>query len=252
MSFLRSGGKWFGGGGGFWTPAAGVVDPAVTLGSALVGDFNPGSLAAFSLSGTDVVQWTDPKSGAVFTPPGTAPTYSATGFNGRPCVVFDGVEAELICELGVPTGWPIGANAAEIWAALDITGTAAGSRIAFSWGALSGGSAMAILGKSGASGSPRVRAGTLATAVSGSTDFSGRHVAASFLAAGGGTVGGWQDGAALGSSASTTSLTNETAAVGSYNGGLFLEGKIARLIVVNRVTTSGERAALQAYFNSLL
>lgn len=52
------------------------------------------------------------------------PTYSATGFNGRPCVSYDATDDDLTSN-PAPAALPIGAAVGEIWAVVDQTAPAA-------------------------------------------------------------------------------------------------------------------------------
>lgn len=88
-----------------------------------------------SLSGTAVTAWVDKKSGysAAQGTGASQPTYSATGFNGAPCVISDGTDDYL--EIAT-SPFPINADPVEIWAVAQTTDTiSTATRILVSYGA---------------------------------------------------------------------------------------------------------------------
>jgi hypothetical protein len=91
-----------------------------------------------SLSGAAVTAWTSAKNGysAAQSTGASRPAYSATSFNGRPGVTFDGADDELTyAGVGV---FPTGASPCEIWVLADQAAMPPGStaaRIVFGLGA---------------------------------------------------------------------------------------------------------------------
>lgn len=84
------------------------------LGTDLLGLFDAEDLSSIVMSGSSVSSWTDKVNNYSVTQATTTaqPQYSATGFNGRPCVTFDGVDDFLSAGT---SPYPSGANESEIW-----------------------------------------------------------------------------------------------------------------------------------------
>ena len=89
-----------------------------------------------TLSGGAVTAWASARNGylAVQATSAARPLWSATGFNGRPGVSFDGIDDELTYE-GVGL-FPIGATPCEIWwlGSQDAPASDTGVRYAFAYG----------------------------------------------------------------------------------------------------------------------
>ncbi len=97
----------------------GSFDPFM-LGASLLGYWDAESVSTLTLAGSLVTTWADRVAGYAPTQAtsGFKPVYSATSFNGRPGVTFDGTDDYL--ELAsVP--FPTGATACEIWGLADQT-----------------------------------------------------------------------------------------------------------------------------------
>lgn len=101
-----------------WSPVA--------LGSSLLAWWDAEVSSSLTTSGGNVVTWADLVGGYAPTQAvgGSRPAYSASGFNGRPVVTFDGVDDELTLT-GVPSGIPTGATPCEMWGLVDQTALAA-------------------------------------------------------------------------------------------------------------------------------
>jgi hypothetical protein len=149
------------------------------LGAALLALWDAERTDRLNLAGANVSAWTDLVGG--YAPAqavsGSKPIWSATSFNGRPGVTFDGTDDELTLT-GSPL--PTGAAAGEIWMLCDQIATAADglARCLFGYG---GGTANArrifrnIVTSANRAG-VITGSGSAATTTNGSADFSGRHV----------------------------------------------------------------------------
>lgn len=94
-----------------WSPSA--------LGSSLIDMWDAEKPATLTLSGAAVSAWASAKNGysAAQAVSASKPIYSATGFNGRANVDFDGADDSLTYSgVGV---LPVGASPCEIWALVD-------------------------------------------------------------------------------------------------------------------------------------
>jgi hypothetical protein len=89
-----------------WAPAE--------LGDDLLGQLDAEDTDSLTLDTGVVSAWADTAASVSFANTGTArPAYSATSFNGRPGLTFDGVDDYLSAE---SAPYPTGANPCEIWA----------------------------------------------------------------------------------------------------------------------------------------
>lgn len=86
------------------------------LGASLLGYWDAEVYDTLTLSGASVTKWADLIAGYAPTTALSAswPTYSANSFNGRPGIVFDGIDDFLA--VSVSNTFPIGSNGSEIWA----------------------------------------------------------------------------------------------------------------------------------------
>jgi hypothetical protein len=167
--------------GGSWSPAF--------LGSSLLGFWDAERTDKLTLSGSSVTTWTDVVGNYAATQGvgASKPVWSATSFNGRPGITFDGSDDELTLA-SVP--FPTGANACEIWGLVDQQTAAAdlANRTFFSYGG-NATTTMRAVQKVGGSAIPAVRTGNGATApqqTNGNvaTDyFLGRHVVRAVISA---------------------------------------------------------------------
>lgn len=101
------------------TPSdGGGYNPVTALGSDLLGYWEANRFDLITQSGGLVSSWKDVVSGADALQAGGSakPGYSPTGFNGAPCLTFDGVDDFLICTDPVLLALlPIGATPVEMW-----------------------------------------------------------------------------------------------------------------------------------------
>lgn len=157
-----------------WTPA--------DLGALLLGQWDAEVPASINKAGAVVTTWTDIIAGCAPTQAlaGAKPLYSATSFNGRPGITFDGTDDFL---RAATQPFPIGANASEIWllASQDLPAATTGTRNAVGYGTASGAGirqikrtitagvnhAFALCGNSGGAG---------ISIIDTLLDYSGRHV----------------------------------------------------------------------------
>lgn len=111
-----------------WTPAS--------LGASLYDYWDAEIASSISTSGATVTAWRSAKSSysAAQGISASRPIYSATSFNGRPGLTFDGADDELTYA-GVGN-FPTGSNASEIWILIDQTlpGATAGIKTAVAYG----------------------------------------------------------------------------------------------------------------------
>ena len=157
-----------------WTP--------FHLGDALLGYWDAEDSASITLSGSNVTAWADRKGGYTPTQATVAnqPTWSATAMNGRPGLVFDGVD-DFLELTPAPASFPIGANPSEIWVLVNqaAPGTSAGLKTAIGYGSTS---AARQIARVDASGTSRARAvigygANSANAIDTIVDFTGNHFA---------------------------------------------------------------------------
>lgn len=158
---------------GDWTP--------FHLGDALLGYWDAEDSASLSLAGSAVTAWADRKGG--YAPAqataGNRPVFSATGFNGRPCVTFDGVD-DYLEMTPAPAVFPTGSDPCEIWVLVDQTlpGATTGVTSIAGYGS---NAAQRQIGRTSISGVSRGRAtvglGSSNTSINDSAvDFTGIHI----------------------------------------------------------------------------
>lgn len=95
---------------------------------------------------TGVSAWADRKNGysAAQGTTGAQPAYSATSYNGRPGITFDGTDDELTL---ASQPFPSGASASEVWVAASQSALVAdtGTRMVFSYGGTANATRRAVL-----------------------------------------------------------------------------------------------------------
>lgn len=223
-------------------------DPLRILGDKLVGWWRAD--VGVTQSG-GVSEWSDVVGGYLLAQATSAnqPTYSATSFNGRPGISFDGTDDFLRLE-GVPASFPDAAEAGEIWALVDQQALAAdtGSRIIAAYGG-AGASENRFLRRTVVSAQNRVAAGIHNTAISGpASDFSGRKIARLSFD---GTTGTAYLGSSAGTGATITGSTTTTritiGAANTTTPSSYFQGIVAQVFVVAGTCTDDEAAALRAY-----
>jgi hypothetical protein len=119
-------------------------DPIARLGSSVYAYFDAERPESLSLSGSNVTSWRDLKNGLVVnqSTSGSKPIYTASAFNGRPGITFDGTDDHLISNGtgGIPTG----AAPLEMWVLADNKADANDStaRRTIAWGSTSNNDSM--------------------------------------------------------------------------------------------------------------
>ena len=90
-------------GGALWTPSR--------LGANVIAWFDAAASTTLALSGASVTSWAS-RAGSISAAPGSSPTYSATGRNGLPAVLFSGTQNLVFsANTGLPTGNAAGFSA---------------------------------------------------------------------------------------------------------------------------------------------
>jgi hypothetical protein len=228
---------------GRWTPR--------TIGK-LVAWWDAEARSSLSLSGSSVVSWMDIVGGVAVSQAVVAsqPAYSASSFNNRPGLTFDGTADEL-------TGTPAtlsGATTGEMWALVDQTALVANTnvRCAFTMGSTTANKRE--LARVVDSGANRARAATFTgsttpTAQDTTVDFSGRCVLRAIFAPTLLTV------EINGTTTSTVITANNTAttrvrigANPAATAGNFWQGVINSALVFNAPLTTDEANRVRAYF----
>ena len=97
---------------GKWTPDR--------LGSKLVAFWDAEDASTLELSGSAVTAWTDKKNGnrCAVNISGFKPVFSPNNFNGRPSLVYDGID-DYLTLTGSGINLPFSGQAREIWAAVS-------------------------------------------------------------------------------------------------------------------------------------
>jgi hypothetical protein len=227
--------------------------PTGFLGSSLLAYWDAEASSSLTLSANSVTTWTDTVAGYAPTQSvsGSKPTYSATGFNGRPGITFDGTDDYLLLS---SSGIPSGAVDLELWVLIDQTSLVADTtdRYPLSIGGAASVNNQVRLMRSVVTDVNRAGAragnGTTNSAVTtGAADFSGRHVVrAKFNQSG---FSASIDGNALASSASIIPNTNGTAiAIGAQLTG----GGAAKCVMSAALITSALNADQAAQLTQYL
>lgn len=210
--------------------------PRQFLGAALLAFWDAERPSGLAISGGAVTSWTDAANGHVMTQAHAPaqPNYSATAFNGRPAIAFDGVDDFL--EMGsVP--FPLGAESCEIWALVNVTSPAGdgyGTRNIFCYGNDFLTSRRLRRDTNGTINFPTLSVGDGAgsNVAQAPVDISGRHVlrgvvgaAASNIAVDGGAPG------VLAIVPATTGGRTRIAASSTVSAGVFFQGYISAILV---------------------
>lgn len=227
-------------------------DPIAALGSDLAGYFEARRPDSMNFNGGAASEWRCLKTGyAVQQATGAAqPAYSANGFNGDPCLTFDGVDD---CLLGTNHPYPIGTTPCEIWSLLSQDAPAADAVQRYAIGYGEGSAYQRTISRSqGAGPVNRARTtignGTTAVGQTHSADFSSRHVVRQVLTAT--DVVTWIDGVAMASSAVVPDVRATRFRLGSFiNTGTsnFWWGRQAAHLITAAPLSSDKAAALQAW-----
>lgn len=154
-----------------WTPAK--------LGADLLGFWDAENFNFLAIVAGAVSAWADSTANAYTVTQATAglrPLYAAAGFNGRPAVVFDGIDDFLRL---ASTPFPIGAVGSEIWglASQNLPDVTVGTTALMSYGANSGIAGVRRIGRAMASGVSKAN-GNAGTPVvdAGNIDYVGNHL----------------------------------------------------------------------------
>lgn len=246
-SFQGSGGLALGQGGGGWSP--------LSLGASLYDMWDAERGTTIDLSGAAVTAWRSAKNAysAAQAVGAGRPLYSATSFNSRPGVTFDGSDDELTyAGVGV---FPVGTTGCEIWTLLDQTALAADStvRAVFSYGGNTAASrrTMQRAVSTGANvAQARIGNGSSSVTPSGTGDYSGRHVvrAVSSLT----DVRVDVDGVVGSTSAVVPSIGSTRTRIGALNSDTasgFLKGVLS-LVAVTAPLSDAEAAQMLTYLKT--
>lgn len=162
----------------------GASNPIVILGTDLLGYWDANRADLITQSGGLVSQWLDIRHGYALVQATGAnqPGYSATGFNGRPCVTGNGTGQYMTL---APDPFPV--DAFELWAVVDQTAFAADAtiRVIFQKGGNTASTAQGIR-RAVVSAVNRARSSYRSSNETQSlADFSGRHVVRGVFLTGG-------------------------------------------------------------------
>lgn len=230
-----------------WSPSS--------LGASLLAFWDAERAGTLTLAGSSVTTWTDVKNGYAATQSigGSKPVYSATSFDGRPGLTFDGVDDYLLL---ASSGIPSGAIDLELWALLDQTSLVADTtdRYPLSIGGAASVNNQVRLMRSVVTGVNRAGAragnGTTNNGVNTSAaDFSGRRVVrAKFNQSG---FSASIDGNALASSASIIPNTNGTAiALGANLAGGGVAKCVMNAALITSALSDSQAAQLTQYLKT--
>lgn len=207
-----------------------------------------------SLATASVTAWADRKNGysAAQGTSGSRPTYSATSYNGRPGITFDGTDDELTV---ASQPFPSSANASEVWFVASQSALAADTttRQLFGYGGTSNATRRAVLRRV-VTGTNRFGADTgdnsVAVATNDTTvDFSGRHFGRALFGAT--TTYAALNGGTLASSSAVPVTGTTRARIGASTANTaanFWSGVISHIIVTSALSTAD--AALMTAFLS--
>lgn len=156
-----------------WTPLA--------LGADLLGYWDAENTPTLTLSGSNVSSWADAVNGYVVSQALSSlkPIYSATSFNGRPGLAFDGTDDYLTI---ASSPFPLGTHALEMWSLVSSTtiGSVVATKIIASHAGSSAADALRLrrigTGTTSQGGSSTGTSSTSINAMNTTTDFVGRHV----------------------------------------------------------------------------
>jgi hypothetical protein len=226
-------------------------DPIDDLGSSLLAWWD--ATRGISLSGSSVAAWTDKARGLVASQSTSAarPTFDPAGFNGFPCLTFDGTDDRL---MGETMPFPTGANPVEIWMVLSQDAATDNDieRRAFAYGDTAATSRLIQRpAPSVVSTTNRARLnvgnGTTTTAITPAADFGSRHLLRAEIGAT--TSRLTMDGSATSSASVTPSTASARYRIGASSASAatsFWLGKI-RHVIVTLPLSSGPAARLQTF-----
>lgn len=230
--------------------------PLTILGANLLAWWTADDPATFDMVGSQVTAWRDKIGGRSLTQgvSSARPLYSPTGFNGAPCLTFDGQDDRL--GMSGAHGLPQGGTICEAWGLVDQAsqGVAAFSKIAIAWGS-SANSVRRILGRHNSAdvNRPSIWGGTGAAesqSIDNSSDFSGRHYVRGIWDTASISIG--MDGGALQGASNALADTGANGiSIGStLTPSAFWVGSVREIIITNLITDTTVRDALSTYFNA--
>lgn len=219
-----------GGGSALWTP--------LMLGSALVAWWDASDTSRLTLSGSSVQSWRDKVSGRIAVP-GAAPGWSASARNGKPGLNFDGVSQYLTFDT---TGFPTG-NGNAIASLVSGYSRSAGDRVAFHYGAPTGGASYRI--------SIDANSGILCDLYANVGMVKGNGWTLDRAVCYTATTGSqtlYVDGRSLGSAGDSPNVTLTNGRIGAdVRGGFYWAGVLQQIIICNRALTTVERQKLEGW-----
>lgn len=221
-----------------------------SLGSDLISWWD--SSSGVGLSGSAVTSWTD-KVGSLAPAQGTAanqPTFSATSYNGKPGISFDGTADHLtVTSVG---SLPTGTAQVDMFAAVDVAAVAASSRRIFNYGAGNDSQSCGLFRRVTSSqdfAAAYASNGTSAIPVNAPVAFAGRSAIAGFVRADG--VQAWHDGqySTITALVPSVGTTRTVIGVNTALSGSFWSGTI-RDIIVTLPLNQGRREAMLNFIQS--
>lgn len=224
------------------------------LGADLLAFWDAETVASLTLAGELVTTWADQVAGYAATQAtsGFKPVYSATSFNSRPGVTFDGTD-DYLRTAAMPAALPVGTDPSEIWALVsqDFAGTQTGNQVTLQYGD-AGNTNYRTVRRAGFSNVSRgVAVAGVTPANDTVVDFSGIHVARGTISSTAVTI------AVDGNTAASASGTFNTAASGNASLGAnsastpnrFWKGPMNAIIVTKPLSTDNA-ALLLAYLKA--
>lgn len=208
--------------------------------------------AGITLSGDTVTAWVDQVAGYPTTPAGS-PQFEATGFNGNPCIEFNGTDNCFeSTDAGLLAALPDGAEPGEIWAIFQQDALVAdtGERFVVGYGATtSNGRFLARAVTSGVNrGRARVGTGSPVLAAHLGVDLSSRHVLRGIFEADETniSVDGNLNGTPVAAVPATSITRLRIGATAATTAANFLNGKVREVIFTGPLD-AGQVTALEAY-----
>lgn len=191
-----------------------------------------------TVTGSGVSSWVDRKSGyaVVQATDASRPPYSATGFNGVPCLTFNGTSQNLRM---APHPFPLDDGNFEIWAVLaNVQPSDAGNRFAVQFSGTASLVRQASNSLNAVAGGAISGGGTLST--------NSRHLGRAVIQTG--FVTGYMDGVSGGGpTVSNPAITGDAMAIGSANTGAaaFWNGSMHRVLITS-LLSADEATAMNA------
>lgn len=228
------------------------------LGSSLLAWWDAERADLITVSGGLVSSWKDAVGAydAVQTVGASKPAYSATSFNGRAGLTFDGTDDELTFT-GVPAGIPTAANPSEVWTLVsqDALVADATGRTSFSYGGAGNNTRFCERAVSGGVNRADAASGSgagVVTCLNAGVDFSGRHVVRNIFTA---TAVQCDVDGVVGTPQAVVPSTNTTRGrIGANSAGTpgaYWNGVHSTVLVVAPLTAA-EATLLYAYLNRRL